>query len=104
MDIAPLALFFFVCWCRTRQILKHGWGYQIQVNDLRMHSPSAQGHSRVSGGWPPAPLRRALLAPHGGLRGWLRELYQAPRLEHVRQAREQRLIGPEEFTDQHDAQ
>jgi hypothetical protein len=104
MDIAPLALVFFVCWFRTRRILEHGWGYQIEVNHLRMHSPSAQVHSRVFCGWPPAPLWRALLTPHGGHRGRLRELDQARLLERVRQEREQGLIGTEDFPDQHDAQ
>jgi len=49
-------------------------------------------------------MQRAPLSPHGGHRGLLREVHQASLLQHVRQEREQGLIGTQDFAYQHEAQ
>jgi hypothetical protein len=49
-------------------------------------------------------MQRALPSPHGRRRGLLGEVQLTRLLHHLRQEREQGLIGSQDFADQHEAQ
>jgi hypothetical protein len=49
-------------------------------------------------------MQRALPTPPVRRRGLLGEVQLTQLLHHIRQEREQGLIGPQDFADQHEAQ